>query len=121
MSEYNRRSDEYVDRASDEEVTSKKQLFPNYKKDSVVVDNYVSDTDESKEDMVEVEYEAAIIFVEPEVGEKGEESNIGVTSDGACPSPSPTVSFCVDTFALAFASAPIRSKMDECECLRHRV
>ncbi|KAM7262126.1 hypothetical protein ACFE04_021221 [Oxalis oulophora] len=84
MSEYSRRSEEIVDRDSDEVVTSKRQLFPTNKQD-LVADNYVSDTDESKEDMVEVEYEAPIVLVQPVVHEKGKESNIGVTSDGNTP------------------------------------
>ncbi|KAM7262219.1 hypothetical protein ACFE04_021296 [Oxalis oulophora] len=75
MSEYSRRS---------EEVTSKRQLFPTNKQD-LVADNYVSDTGESKEDTVEVEYEAPIVSVQPVIHGKGKESNIGVTSDGNTP------------------------------------
>ncbi|KAM7272889.1 hypothetical protein ACFE04_027553 [Oxalis oulophora] len=84
MSEYNRRSEEIIDRETDEEVTSRRQLFPTSKED-VVADTYVSDTDESKEDTVEFQYEAPILSLLPVVHGKDKESNVGVLSDGNTP------------------------------------
>ncbi|KAM7256145.1 hypothetical protein ACFE04_011886 [Oxalis oulophora] len=66
MSEYSRRSDVSIHMNSDEEVTSRKELFPNEKRAPGLL-QYVSDTDESKEDVETLQIEDLPISTETDL------------------------------------------------------